>query len=278
MSFPGSLDSFTTNTDFVDDVFASDVNAIQDAIVAIETELGTDPAGSATDLKTRLAVSLSGAGLLNFAASSGLTISSGSITASKNWHTVDTEGAASTDDLDTITAGTTGQVLVLQSTADARNVIIRHGVGNILCGGAANITLDLTSDLVILMYDGNQSKWIAVATGSAILGMANIWTGVQSFGAAVKEKYSAVNANATLDLTHRNIWVDASGGAITIALPPASSSAGLVYDILKADGSANAVTIDGNASETINGATTKVLSNQYSSVTIICNGSGWYIK
>lgn len=167
MAYPGTLDSFTANTDDVDDVLAADMNAVQDAIVAIQTELGTDPAGSLTDLKTRLIKSISAAGLLNFAASTVLTISSGSITATGNWHRVDTESAAATDDLDTITAGADGQVLMLRIVASTRNVVIRHGIGNIVCGGAANVTLDLTSDLAYLIYDSNLAKWICLGAGSS---------------------------------------------------------------------------------------------------------------
>lgn len=53
-NYPGSLDSYTTKVDGVDDVLASHINDPQDAIVAIETELGTDPAGPVADVKTRL--------------------------------------------------------------------------------------------------------------------------------------------------------------------------------------------------------------------------------
>ena len=38
--YPGSLDSYTVNTDGIDDVMAVDVNELQSAIVAIETKLG----------------------------------------------------------------------------------------------------------------------------------------------------------------------------------------------------------------------------------------------
>jgi hypothetical protein len=161
MAYPSTIDSFSTKVDSVDSYLAAHMNAVQTANVAIETELGTDPAGTATDLKTRLAKSLSGAGLLNYAASTVLTIATGSITATQNWHRVDTQSAAATDDLDTIVAGADGQKLILRISADARNVVIRHGVGNIVCGGAANITMDLTSDLVELVYDDNIDKWIA---------------------------------------------------------------------------------------------------------------------
>ena len=57
-SYPGALDSFTTKQDEVDDVEAAHVNALQDSVVAIQTELGLDPAGAETDVLTRLDKSL----------------------------------------------------------------------------------------------------------------------------------------------------------------------------------------------------------------------------
>jgi hypothetical protein len=53
-SYPGGLDSYATKVDGVDDVMASHINNPQDAIVAIETELGADPAGAFTDVVSRL--------------------------------------------------------------------------------------------------------------------------------------------------------------------------------------------------------------------------------
>ena len=52
-SYPGSLKSYTDKTDKVDLVEGAHVNSLQEEVVAIETELGTDVAGSKTDLKTR---------------------------------------------------------------------------------------------------------------------------------------------------------------------------------------------------------------------------------
>jgi len=62
--YPGSIKTFTTKTDKVDLVMAAHVNDIQAEVVAIETELGADVAGSATDLVTRLAISLADSGAL----------------------------------------------------------------------------------------------------------------------------------------------------------------------------------------------------------------------
>jgi hypothetical protein len=274
-TYPGTLDSFTTNTDGVDDVTAADMNNVQDAITALETELGTDPAGSLTNLKTRLAVALSNAGLLNFAASTALTIAAGVITATQNWHRIDTESSAASDNLDTVTAGADGQVLIVRTTADARDVVIRHNVGNIVCAGGGNITLGVTSDLALLIYDDNIDKWICV--GFLSLATANTWTGANQFDAAFGHKFTSVNADTTLDGTHHTVGVDASGAARTITLPTAVGITGREYAIIKTDAGANAVTVDGNGAETINGSANKALAAQYDFVRVVSDGTNWLI-
>lgn len=62
--YPTGIDTFSTWEDDVDTIQAHIVNDVQDQIRAIETELGTDPAGSVTDVKTRLAVCINGNGTL----------------------------------------------------------------------------------------------------------------------------------------------------------------------------------------------------------------------
>lgn len=52
-SYPGAIDSFTTKS-AGQTITAAHVNDMQDAVVAVQTELGTDPAGSEVDVKTRL--------------------------------------------------------------------------------------------------------------------------------------------------------------------------------------------------------------------------------
>lgn len=94
---------------------------------------------------------------------SPLTISGGAITITGSSHSIDTESSASTDDLDTISGGVSGQILYLKSTNDARNVVIKHNTGNIFNPAGLDITLDLTSDIVFLRYDSTLTKWIVVS-------------------------------------------------------------------------------------------------------------------
>jgi hypothetical protein len=77
----------------------------------------------------------------------------------------------------------------------------------------------------------------------------------------------------TLSVDHSNVIVTATGQTIT--LPTAASITGREYTIkLTAAGSC---TIDGNASETIDGATTYSLSAQYKYVTIVSDGTNWIV-
>lgn len=69
---------------------------------------------------------------------------------------------------------------------------------------------------------------------------------------------------------------DTAGGAVTITLPPVFGNDGILYNIKKL-GTTGSVTIDANEAELIDGATTNVLSSQYDSVTILCDGAVWHV-
>lgn len=86
-----------------------------------------------------------------------------------------------------------------------------------------------------------------------------------------------VTTATTLTVNHFLVLVDASGGAILITLPAAASHPNRMYTIKKIDSSNNKVTIDGNATEKIDGELTLVLGLQYSYVTIVCDGDEWFI-
>ena len=105
-------------------------------------------------------------------------------------------------------------------------------------------------------------------------------SGTLSFTAAVVT-YLAKTADYTCVLadcgTDCQITVDASGGSRTITLYAASSNSGRQVKVKKIDSSANTVTIDGNSSETIDGATTQVIEAQYTSLSLVCDGSNWHI-
>lgn len=73
------------------------------------------------------------------------------------------------------------------------------------------------------------------------------------------------------------ILCNAASGAQTINLPTAVGYTGKIIDIKKTDSTTNSITIDANASETIDGALTKTIISQYQSIRIISDGSNWFI-
>lgn len=94
---------------------------------------------------------------------------------------------------------------------------------------------------------------------------------------AGKKAYASVSTTYTLLATDGLVECDATSAAFTVTLTAVASSLGRVITIKKIDSSANAVTVDGNASETIDGATTYTLSTQYDSVTLHCDGTKWNV-
>ena len=96
-------------------------------------------------------------------------------------------------------------------------------------------------------------------------------------GGATRGAYRSVTATGNVVGGDYLIIADATGGAITMALPPAALVPGRIYAFKRVNSGANAVVIDPNASETIDGAATYTLSAQWNSVTIMSNGTAWFI-
>jgi hypothetical protein len=103
--------------------------------------------------------------------------------------------------------------------------------------------------------------------------------GITRLNGAFNLKQVSKTSTYTADDTDCTIFVDATSGAVTINLPTTGFGrvSGRIYIIKKTDASGNAVTIDGNSSETIDGATTYSLASQYKYVTIQSNGTNWFI-
>lgn len=83
------------------------------------------------------------------------TIASGAITARSPNTLVDTEGAAATDDLDTINGGEEGITLSLRSVSSSRDTTVKNGTGNLTLG--SDFTLSNTADLIQFVKRG--STW-----------------------------------------------------------------------------------------------------------------------
>ena len=101
---------------------------------------------------------------LNFTDPTELTISAGVITKTQSTHKVDTEADASTDDLDTISGGVEGDILILYAESGVRDIVIKQGTGNISVFGQGDITLAGTDDWCLLVF--HETGWLAANLSS----------------------------------------------------------------------------------------------------------------
>jgi hypothetical protein len=130
-------------------------------------------------------------------------------------------------------------------------------IGNSSGNGLTKATLTAGSNVTIT--NGNGSISIA-ATGGA------------------SSALNIVSKTTTYTATTSDDLILCSGSAFTVTLYAASGNSGKQIRFKKTDSStANTITIDGNGSETIDGALTYTLDVQYEEVTLVCDGSNWYV-
>ena len=84
-----------------------------------------------------------------------------------------------------------------------------------------------------------------------------------------------VSADTTLDQTYTVVNVDATGANKIITVPAAASYDGKLFIINKIDAGAFYVRV--NVTETIEGNAYHILKYQYESISLISNGTNWYI-
>lgn len=90
---------------------------------------------------------------------------------------------------------------------------------------------------------------------------------------------SGATAAYTVTPQDRYVYVDASGQAVTVTLPAATSvPAGFTVGIKKKDSSGNAVTVARTGSDTFDGATSISLAAQFNSCLLVSDGISQWIR
>lgn len=170
------------------------------------------------------------------------TIATGAITATDMFTVVEPESGVA-DTLSTINGDIAGSLLFLQGAT--ANITI-DDTGNISpLGGSVILT---PGSVLQFRFDG--SNWKQITPVAA----ANNIKRVKAID-DTDSPYTVVAGDQLLE-------VDTTSGNVTINLPAIASSLGRQLTVNKRI-AANTITVDGNASETINGATTDTLTSQY---------------
>ena len=135
-------------------------------------------------------------------------------------------------------------------------------LGNKIVGGTIHLYAYGSSDCIVVF---NELSSISGITDSLIRHNKGYST--------VKTKASNYSATWADGL----ILVDASTGAITITLPDPTKYPGEAITVKKIDASANAVTVSPYGTETIDGGASYSLSSQNQFITLISDGTNWYV-
>jgi hypothetical protein len=132
-------------------------------------------------------------------------------------------------------------------------------------GGKGNTTF---FDNAFIGGDG----WLTV-NGSTNNGVDKLQVVGSLTATGMQQKYLARTTAYTA--TTSDYLIDCTSGTFTVTLYAASGNAGRI--LMVKNSGAGTITVDGNASETIDGATTYSLSVQYATVQLMCDGTNWKI-
>jgi hypothetical protein len=95
-----------------------------------------------------------------------------------------------------------------------------------------------------------------------------------------KEQFDNVKVTTTAYTVQAKTYVlvddDTAGSAVTITLPPVIENTDRWVYIKKLGTTANVIA-DGNGSETIDGATTKTITSQYGTLSLLSDGKEWHV-
>jgi len=137
-------------------------------------QVGTTSGGSAISIKNITHLNKSGNTLIAgtggitamYSIDTSQTIATGAITVyGSGVYTVDTESAAASDDLDTISGGQFDDEIVLQAASSSRDVVAKDGTGNLVLAG--DFTMDNVQDKLLLRYDGTNWNEISRSNNGA---------------------------------------------------------------------------------------------------------------
>jgi hypothetical protein len=98
-----------------------------------------------------------------------------------------------------------------------------------------------------------------------------------SIEAVVVEGIQTFSASGNIDAGSSIVIATRQGSDITLTLPAASGNSGKIFKVKVKGTAAGNVVIDGNGSETIDAEASITLESQQAAVSLVCDGSEWYV-
>ncbi len=164
-----------------------------------------------------------------------------------------------------VTIDNTGNVGVGTATPGAKLDVDGSAIFN-ESGAAVNFRVESDANPNMFFVDGTANE-IGVNTSTP--------ASTLDIQGSLGYKVTTITAATTLAQTHNVVLCNT--GPYTVTLPAAASNNGKVYYIKNIDAEGDDITIDGNASETIDGAAIFKLNSYNHTVRIVCDGANWHV-
>jgi hypothetical protein len=167
------------------------------------------------------------------------------------------------------TAGSSGQVLT-SAAGGSSPMTWTSVVANTLFTTKGDLVAASAASTPARVAVGSDGLFLK-ADSSASTGVS--WASPAGTGVAVATKTTTYTATTSDDI----VLADTSGAAWTLSLYTASGNTGKRLYIKKTTSDLNALTIDPNGTETIDGSLTTTINTQYESVILVSDGTNWQL-
>jgi hypothetical protein len=150
-------------------------------------------------------------------------------------------------------------------------------------GHIAADSTEITGSLATLLNNGYSSVRVKARAGQNPTGVSQATKAspgiVTSYAPTIASSVLAASADATISDGdgYDTVLVTTGATSRTITLPTAADNAGRKLFIKKVDSGVGTVTVEGEGAETIDDSANYVITSQYAFVTLVCNGTGWFI-
>ena len=163
---------------------------------------------------------------------------------------------------------------------DANTTLVGHDTTQTLTNKTLTTpTISVSSGAYRTLHCDSSNNITSIANGTSGTFLKSNGVGVLSSWDSVAQTFAIVSktANYTVLTSDNLVLCDDTAASFTLTLYAASGNSGKQVLVKKTVATVNTITIDGNASETIDGATTTTVNTQYEQVTLVCDGSNWHI-
>ncbi|MGK3981264.1 hypothetical protein WMF38_57235 [Sorangium sp. So ce118] len=195
---------------------------------------------------------------------------------SVTWSVLGTDETATSASYTLVQSGSVGQTVTFTSGAAGTAGILRSEIN-----GGVNLQTEQADPTTRAT-----AKWYVPTSAGVEVGCVNEelesnathgWTGLINAIARGLASTSAVQTTTATAAYGQTVRCDPTSAGFTVNLPTAVGKTGVRIIVKNTTASTNTITLDGNASETIDGSATFAMSTARQCVTLESDGANWLI-